>query len=892
MAREIDRRDHAKNRATAERGAELAAIAAAASDGLSGAHRVRVRRLDAATGNPTEIISEQAPAQTGNYLQRALDHVHGIGRVLGLTATQPAEFIADPNIQRTSSGAVSVHMQQYYKGIAIFQAAETVRFAPDGRLTQTVGSCVTVDHDLAVLASLSARQSVLKAAKHIAVPSPDEQGGKDKFGQSLKLTQVDLTGFEPNIITAYPDKPEQLSLFEAGPFGDQIKASLIWLPLSGELRLAWEVLITMPKQQGQYRTLVDAADGEILYCRQLVQFIVAQGNVYHVDGGGQRQMTDFPRSLTDYGLPIPDDLPAGFPDSWVISDNTVGNSTNAHLGTSGPALDGIEQNGVLTFDPLGPAGDDQKVLNIFYYNGVMHDYFYLLGFREDDGNFQRNNFGRGGLAFDRVDARAHSGAVFGTANMATPIDGLNPVMNMGLVESTNRHTAFDSSVVFHEFTHGVTNRLVGGPADFRALEAAQSGGMGEGWGDYIACTINNSTVVGDWVVDNPAGIRGFPYDSNFPGNFGDLGIGRYDEVHNIGEIWCAALLEMNRHIGADLGVQLVVDALKLTPANPSFLDARDAIITALDDMLVGGRLNNNEHQVAWQGIWEAFARFGMGPDAQSNGASLSGIVADFNTPIFDQPDPHEPDVSVNAAPDLAIPDNQSAGVSHVLTVTQSGDIARLVVTIDIEHSFIGDLIVSLRSPAGSTVVLHNRSGGNVDNLVTSYHSDDLRILGGLHGEAAMGDWILHVADHAALDVGKLRRWAIEMDVEPAGQSVSVEASPGQIIPDDNTTGITSTINIAQLGAVLRLRVSVDITHTYIGDLRVELVAPSGDKALIHNQLGGGNDNIINTYDSASHPALAALMGQEVLGDWQLRVADLLGQDIGKFNKWGLEITMA
>jgi extracellular elastinolytic metalloproteinase len=254
---------------------------------------------------------------------------------------------------------------------------------------------------------------------------------------------------------------------------------------------------------------------------------------------------------------------------------------------------------VVTFDPADPTGDDQKVLNIFYYNCVMHDFFYLLGFREADGNFQRDNLGRGGLASDRVDARAHSGVVQGTANMATPMDGFNPIMNMGLVASTNRHTAFDSSVVYHEFTHGVTNRLVGGPANAFALEEHQSGGMGEGWSDYFACAVNETIVVGDWVVNHPGGIRGFPYDSNFPDNFGDLGTGRYSGFtpegdrwpHPIGEIWCAALLEMNRNIGADLSAQLIVDALKLTPANPSFLDARNAILTALDDMLVAGQLN-------------------------------------------------------------------------------------------------------------------------------------------------------------------------------------------------------------------------------------------------------------------------------------------------------------
>jgi extracellular elastinolytic metalloproteinase len=156
--------------------------------------------------------------------------------------------------------------------------------------------------------------------------------------------------------------------------------------------------------------------------------------------------------------------------------------------------------------------------------------------------------------------------------------------------------------------------------------------MGEGWGDYVACTINDTTVVGDWVVDNPEGIRGFPYDSDFPDNFGDLGTGRYDEEHNIGEIWCATLLEMNRKIGRTLGPQLVVDALKLSPANPSFLDMRDAILAALDGRLSSGQLSQSEHDEALAGIWEAFARFGMGPGARSEGAFLSGIVADFTLP--------------------------------------------------------------------------------------------------------------------------------------------------------------------------------------------------------------------------------------------------------------------
>jgi extracellular elastinolytic metalloproteinase len=125
--------------------------------------------------------------------------------------------------------------------------------------------------------------------------------------------------------------------------------------------------------------------------------------------------------------------------------------------------------------------------------------------------------------------------------------------------------------------HGVTNRLVVGPQDTTALENPQSGGMGEGWGDYVDCTINNKEIVGDWVVNNSEGIINNRYNSSFPHNFGHLGqfVGGvdYTEVHNIGEIWCATLLEMNRNLNAPaLSMQLVVDALKLSPTQPSFFE--------------------------------------------------------------------------------------------------------------------------------------------------------------------------------------------------------------------------------------------------------------------------------------------------------------------------------
>ena len=343
------------------------------------------------------------------------------------------------------------------------------------------------------------------------------------------------------------------------------------------------------------------------------------------------------------------------------------------------------------------------------------------------------------------------------------------------------------------------------------------------------------------------------------------------------------------NIGKLLGLQLVVDGFKLTAANPSFLDARDAILRALDGKRAAGQLTQAEFDTAHAGAWRAFAKFGMGPNARSNGATLSGIVADFNMPqpIITTP----PDVKVEGTPNLPIPDNTAAGISHVLSVANEGRIKRLTVAVDIAHTFIGDLVVTLVSPTGKTAIVHNRAGGSEDNLVKSFRSEDIPALAVLLGDQAKGDWKLQVADLANADVGTLRRWSLEMNLEATTQTIHQEAAPGLAIPDNVPAGVSSSVTIGQAGTARGVKVSVDITHTFIGDLRVELVAPSGQQALLHDQSGGSADNLIRTFDSVSSPALAALIGQATQGNWTLHVRDLAAEDVGKLNRWSLDLAL-
>ena len=160
----------------------------------------------------------------------------------------------------------------------------------------------------------------------------------------------------------------------------------------------------------------------------------------------------------------------------------------------------------------------------------------------------------------------------------------------------------------------------------------------------------------------------------------------------------------------------------------------------------------------------------------------------------------------------------------------------------------------------------------------------------LTGEAVQGNWRLSISDHARRDIGKLRRWNLEIAVATA-EHVRKESEPSLAIPDNNPAGISDTIEVDQSGTVRDINVWVDITHTWIGDLKIELMAPSGRAVMLHDQSGGHRDNIIQTYDVQSLIALQSLIGEEGQGTWTLNASDHAGRDVGKLNRWGLEIAL-
>ncbi|MCA9472887.1 MAG: M6 family metalloprotease domain-containing protein [Nitrospirales bacterium] len=267
-----------------------------------------------------------------------------------------------------------------------------------------------------------------------------------------------------------------------------------------------------------------------------------------------------------------------------------------------------------------------------------------------------------------------------------------------------------------------------------------------------------------------------------------------------------------------------------------------------------------------------------------------GSTVRFRTKLFDDGSVVRPIVR-ESSPGLSIPDNTGAGISDKITVDQDAVIAGVKVMLDITHTYRGDLRVTLVTPWGEEIRLHERhQGGSSDHILETIDESDLQVLATLHGRSVKGDWGLIVQDLAPADIGVLNRWGLEFATSESSQGqIVLEESPGTHIPDNDPVGIQRNLSTSSQGQVANVEVSVNITHTYIGDLRVSLLSPDGTEVPLRSQSGGSGDNVIETYTTATTPTLGDLAGQSINGTWALKVSDNVGQDVGKLNNWQVVI---
>jgi len=487
-------------------------------------------------------------------------------------------------------------------------------------------------------------------------------------------------------------------------------ASLVYFQSLDGPRIAWQTAV-YGTDGSAYSTVVDAASGKVLYRRSLVNY--ANGTVWDnypgATVGGTQHSVSFTQWLTpgattltgpnthvysdvndndapDAGEDIPaSDAAGNFNYTFqVFGTPPFGNTINSDCTALFPcSWDSSFPTGAAVLPGQTARGSwrvnrAQNGTQVFFFVNNFHDHLAAapIGFTKEAGNFEGD---------DPVQAEPDDGAgtisgIFpdpqhtDNANMGTPPDGQSPRMQMFLFNDpaaddpifggTPRADPFvqsnggdEADVVYHEYTHGLSNRLVIDATGNSTLGSGQAGSMGEAWSDWYAMdylvgtgnfvdtAADGDLRVGQYVGAGEDLIRTQPMDCpvgstsaachGTPGagpggyTYGDFGkiIGG-PEVHADGEIWGETLWDLRNAIGQTQAEGLVTRAMELSPSNPSYLDMRNSILEA--DMVDNdGSLHNT--------IWTVFAHRGMGFFAAAVDGDDLAPVEDFSMPPDGKP---------------------------------------------------------------------------------------------------------------------------------------------------------------------------------------------------------------------------------------------------------------
>lgn len=208
---------------------------------------------------------------------------------------------------------------------------------------------------------------------------------------------------------------------------------------------------------------------------------------------------------------------------------------------------------------------------------------------------------------------------------------------------------------------------------------------------------------------------------------------------------------------------------------------------------------------------------------------------------------------------VAIPDYNTVGITRSLIVTEAGILSNIYCSVNITHTWKGDLVVDLTSPQGTTVRLHNRTGSSQDNIITTYDSitlpDGPGVMNDFDGEDPVGEWRLFVADGASGDVGRLNEWCLNLFVaEPV---VGVSASPPTAMAVQGGVRLSWTYDPAQ----------VDAFHVY------RRVAGGPAERLTDSPLSGSEGRVAFT-----DPAAGLVPGTDLRYSYAMLKS---GQEIGR-----------
>ncbi len=613
------------------------------------------------------MISQNRSHDVTQYLQKSIED--------SKLRVSDASFVITDEYTSSISEITHIYFRQTLDGVEIFGTESDIHLTPNGKIVLAHNRFIGNANER-IVGTSTPSLSVISAVQSVA----------NQLGYTL-TKNLTVSNKESTLNSRFLVSDGGISL-------SPIPVKLLFQRLEDDtLQLVWQLSIQEITQQHWWNVRVDANSGEIISKNDYM--VTCDFNHSHDEN---ETALDYNKNLVDipnhynaesiactecyevialplesplYGTRTIENTPAYLPASpfgWHDTNGaagaeyttTRGNNVNAYEDGDNP---GYQPDGGATLDFSGfPFSaiytntnqyEDAAITNLFYWNNVTHDILHTYGFNEAGGNFQVNNYGNGGNGNDSVNAEAQDGSGSCNANFGTPPDGSSPTMQM--YTCSDRDGDFDNLVIVHEYAHGISNRLTGGPNNTSCLFNEEQ--MGEGWSDFygVILTIQPGDIgtdgrgVGTFLFGQGAGgsgIRSYPYSTDMT-----IDPQTYDYIktevvpHGVGSVWATMLWEMtwalidahgfdaniynftgdeNQDAGNIMALALVTEAMKLQPCNPGFVDGRDAILAA--DLAIYNGANECI-------IWDAFAKRGLGISAdQGSSSSRSDGTEAFDTP--------------------------------------------------------------------------------------------------------------------------------------------------------------------------------------------------------------------------------------------------------------------
>ncbi len=813
----------------------------------------------------------------------------------------------------SADGVTHLTFSQMSHGIASYDTFVRTNVDAKGRLINVSGSPAGDVSIAGATPAIGARDALAVA--------------RDDIGGDAQLPDVKDRSDDPHRATTFAGQNEQASLtIFAGPNSD---------------RLAWQVY-AYDDDGILYDVVIDASSGRVLARSLRTDFAANDATVWPF----------FPQST---GTPSTVNL--GADPTWIdrstldVTDTLVGNNAHAYADVGGvngyDAGEGVPKNGgtdwlfATTFfnqaecpsfgctwnstsAPTKLTNEDDATTDLFYLVNTYHDHLLAppIGFDEASRNFEQVNSSGLGVGGDAVLAEANDSSGTNNANFSTPPDGGAGRMQMYFWSGSGPtpigpqydvNGSDDADVVYHEYTHGLTNRLVGNGG---GLGAAQSGAMGEGWSDWYAMDFLVSQGLqpdpagsGDvWLGEYATGVPGIfggisrirhqaidcavgasatvcpAYAGTTAGSggytYGDLGhIGSANGVHDNGELWSQTLWDLRTALGSHDAEAVVTGGLRLSPLQPSFLQERDAILQSAQSQ-----------GISLSTIWQVFANRGMGYLAVDQGSGVYAGVDDFTVPA---PLLHLTTAVTDPGGTLADGDG----------VPEPGETVFVAPTLRnaLATASTGVAGTMASSTAGALIGEPNANWPDFGTAVTN--QDPSQPFAVTIPESASCGSTLDLSFAGNASSGAITFKPTSVPIGGAAFTNSVDVP--KAIPDNVPAGVDSTFTFPTTTTVTDLDVRIGhITHTFDGDLIIKLSHGATTVTLFNRRGGSANDISNLIFDDEASAAistgvapftgsfrpespLSAFDGQSTAGAWTLNVSDNAGIDVGTLDAWGL-----